>query len=56
MDKTKVIYCSKCGAHLGEAVVGYMKTVQCFCGEVMTVDKTPIEIEYPNDTKPLFAY
>ena len=38
-EETKQIYC-KCGAYLGKVVPGYVKTVQCFCGEVM-----PIEIE-----------
>lgn len=31
---TESIYCSSCGAYLGEAVAGYLKTAQCFCGEI----------------------
>jgi len=36
--ETREIHCKECGAYLGEIAVGYMKTVQCYCGEVMSVE------------------
>lgn len=35
--KTKSLYCPSCGAYLGEAVPGYLKTAQCFCGELVEI-------------------
>ena len=40
--ETRDIHC-KCGAYLGKIAVGYMKTVQCYCGEIMSV-----EVEKPS--------
>ena len=35
--QTHPTYCTSCEAYLGEIVPGYVKSVQCFCGEVTVV-------------------
>ena len=38
MERTIDVHCI-CGAYLGKVVPGYTMTIQCYCGEVMSVPK-----------------
>jgi len=48
MRKTDV-HC-KCGAYLGQVVIGYVKTIQCYCGECVSVDKPGPDIPHRHQT------
>lgn len=49
MDRSTNIHCPACGAFLGKIMPGYVKVVQCYCGELIPINK-PSQKELEEDT------
>jgi hypothetical protein len=39
MEQLHEIHCAECGAYLGQVVLGYVRVVQCYCGELISIPK-----------------
>lgn len=51
--QTTSMYCTHCGAYLGEANPGYLRRAMCFCDAVISI---PVPTEYIYEIDPAVAF
>jgi hypothetical protein len=42
---TLPVYCTSCGAYIGEIVPGYVKSVQCYCDAIVLISNPQHDVE-----------
>lgn len=47
---TTPIYCEECGAYIGEAVPGYLRSAMCFCGAVVSIPVPTVDAMAEDNT------